>query len=208
MHKIRNIFILLGILLSSVACTSTPVSSGGGYSYARVGINISDYPELIVVPGYPVYYAPQLEVNFFFYDGMYWIFYGDSWYVSSWYDGPWWYARPEAVPLIILQLPVRYYRQPPAYFRGWQLDAPPRWGEHWGRDWEQHRSGWDKADRRTVLKPAPLPDYQRQYPRNQYPREEQRQYEIQQQNYRYEPRDPEVRQHYEVQQRRHQQKRP
>lgn len=208
MLKIRNALILLGVLLPSVGCTNTPVSMGVGLPHASVGIHLIAYPEFVVVPGYPVYYAPQLEVNFFFYDGLYWVYQDDNWYFSSWYDGPWVFVNPQAVPLVILQVPVRYYRKPPVYFRGWSADAPPRWGDHWGRDWEQRRSGWDKADRRVDLKPAPLPVYQKQYSGNRYPKQEQQQHEIQQKSYRYEPRDPEVRQHYVTQQRRHQQERP
>ena len=35
------------------------------------------------------------------------------------------------VPLFILRVPVRYYRQPPVYFREWRSNAPPGlWGEH------------------------------------------------------------------------------
>jgi hypothetical protein len=30
-----------------------------------IGINLPLYPELVPVPGYPVYYAPQLDSNFF-----------------------------------------------------------------------------------------------------------------------------------------------
>lgn len=208
MPKIRNTVILLGMLMTSVACVNTPVSVGAAFPHTRIGFNLPFYPELVVVPGYPVYYAPSLEVNFFFYDGIYWIYQDDNWYLSSWYNGPWGFVQPEAVPLVILQLPVSYYRQPPAYFSGWQLDAPPRWGDHWGRDWEQHRSGWDKADRHVDVKPAPLPIYQKQYSGNQYPKLEKQQQEIQQKSYRYEPRDPEVQKHFEVQQRRRQQERP
>lgn len=208
MPKIRNIVLLLGMLLTSVACVNTPVSVGASFPHTRIGINFPFYPELVVISGYPVYYAPNLDVNFFFYDGIYWIYQDDNWYLSSWYNGPWGFVQPEAVPLVILQLPVRYYRQPPAYFRGWQQDAPPRWGDHWGRNWEQRRSGWDKAERHVDVKPAPLPIYQKQYSGNQYPKQEKQQQEIQQKSYRYEPRDPEVRKHYEVQQRRRQQERP
>ena len=74
------------------------------------------YPELVRVPGYPVYYAPQLNSNFFFYDGMYWVYQRDNWYASSWYNGPWGMVGPESVPLFVLRVPVRYYRTPPAYF--------------------------------------------------------------------------------------------
>ena len=153
----------------------------------NIGINLSLFPELVRVPGYPVYYAPQVNSNYFFYDGMYWIFQGDSWYASSWYNGPWQPVAPYAVPLFILRIPVRYYRQPPVYFRGWRADAPPRWSQHWGNDWARQRSGWDKWNRHAAPAPAPLPMYQRQYSGNRYPRVEQQQ-ALQSQNYHYQPR--------------------
>jgi hypothetical protein len=157
-----------------------------------IGINFSVFPEFVRVPGYPVYYAPQQSANYFFYDGMYWIYQNDEWYSSDWYNGPWWRMAPEYVPVFVLRIPVRYYRRPPAYFRGWGRDAPPRWGEHWGRDWEQRRSGWDKWDRRAAPAAAPLPTYQRQYSGSKYPKvEEQR--TLQSQKYRYQPKDALVR---------------
>jgi len=81
------------------------------------------------VPNYPVYYAPRQHANYFFYDGMYWVYY-DNWYTSDRYNGPWWRTAPEYVPEYVLRVPVRYYRRPPAYFKGWPQNAPPRWGEH------------------------------------------------------------------------------
>lgn len=197
MLKIRHAFIVLAMLLSSAASAAVQVSIGIGLPYASIGINLPAYPQLVRVPGYPVYYAPRLEVNFFFYDGMYWVYQNDGWYVSSWYNGPWWLVGPEAVPVFILRIPVRYYRLPPAYFRGWQPDAPPRWGDHWGHDWEQHRSGWDRWNRSASPPPAPLPAYQRKYSGDRYPRQVEQQQELHQQNYRYQPRDPVVRQHYQ-----------
>jgi hypothetical protein len=163
-----------------------------------IGINLPVYPEFVQVPGYPVYYAPRLNSNYFFYDGLYWVYQGDNWYASEWYNGPWALVAPEVVPLYILRIPVRYYRRPPGFFRGWRADAPPRWGQHWGNEWEQRRSGWDRWDRRSVPAPAPLPVYQRQYSGNRYPTVE-RQQALQSQNYRYQPRDEVVRQHYQQQ---------
>ncbi|MBZ0095338.1 MAG: hypothetical protein K8H75_08230 [Sulfuricella sp.] len=197
MLKIRHVFIVLGMLLSSVASAAVQVSIGIGLPHVSIGINLPAYPQLVRVPGYPVYYAPRLEANFFFYDGMYWVYQDDDWYASSWYNGPWWLVGPEAVPVFILRIPVRFYRQPPPYFRGWRPDAPPRWGDHWGRDWEQRRSGWDRWNRRAVPPPAPLPAYQRQYSGDRYPRQVEQQQELHQQRYRYQPRDPVVRQHYQ-----------
>lgn len=163
---------------------------------ARVNIdlNLSLFPELVPVPGYPVYYAPAIDSNYFFYDGRYWLFDDDDWYVSTWYNGPWEYVEPDFVPLYVLRIPVRYYRRPPPYFRGWYYDAPPRWGYHWGHDWERRHYDWDKWDRRHVPARAPLPQYQRDYSRDRYPdRDEQR--EIRERNYRYQPRDAERHDH-------------
>lgn len=193
MQKIRHILIVLGMLL----CASTAaeeLSIRVGSPHVSIGVHIPAYPDLVAVPGYPVYYAPGLDANYFFYDGLYWVFYGDDWYSSSWYDGPWELMEPQFVPAYILRVPVRYYLRPPLYFHGWHSDAPPRWGERWGHEWEWHRSGWDRWDRGAAPAPAPLPAYQRDYPHYRYPRQVE-QHELHQQKYHYQPRDPVVRQH-------------
>jgi hypothetical protein len=182
--------LLLWAATSAVAQVSVAVAVPG----VSIGINMPTYPEFVRVPNYPVYYAPGLQSNYFFYDGIYWVYQQDNWYRSSWYNGPWGLVNPQAVPVYVLRIPVRYYRNPPAYFRGWQTSAPPRWGEHWGNEWAQHRSGWDRWDRRVGPAPAPLPAYQRQYSGNRYPQAEQQQ-ALHSRNYRYQPRDAVVGQH-------------
>ena len=102
------------------------------------------------------------------------------------------------VPLDVLRIPARYYRRPPAYLRAWQRDDAPRWGGHWGRDWEQRRNGWNRWDRRSNRSVAPLPRYPSQYRGDRYPRQDQRQ-TIHEQQYRYQPREPVVRDYYRQQ---------
>lgn len=194
----RYLLILLLMLFGSMTTALAQLSVGIGLPGVSIGINLPMYPELVRVPGYPVYYAPRLNSNFFFYDGMYWVFQGENWYASSWYNGPWGLVGPEYVPVYILRIPVRYYRAPPSDFRGWRPDAPPRWGERWGHEWEQKRPGWDKWSRNAAPAPAPLPIYQRKYPEARYPKGEQ-QRNLQDRNYRYQPRDAVVRQHYQEQ---------
>lgn len=190
---------LVALMLACGAITSAPaqVSVGIGVNLPRVsiGINLPAYPQLVRVPNYPVYYAPGLDANFFFYDGLYWVYEGDNWYESSWYNGPWVLVEPAYVPVYVLRIPVRYYRAPPVYFRDWRRDAPPRWGDRWGRDWERQHRGWDRWNRSAAPAPAPLPVYQRRYSGDRYPRVEQ-QRTLQNQNYRYQPRDAVVRQHF------------
>lgn len=198
----RYLFIALLLLIGSVTSALAQVSVGIGISApgVSIGINLPAYPQLARVPGYPVYYAPGLSFNFFFYDGLYWVYYGDNWYASTWYNGPWDLVEPLYVPVFILRIPVRYYRAPPPYFHGWRRSAPPRWNEHWGREWEQHRSGWDQWNRGAVPAPAPLPLYQRQYPGDRYPAAE-RQQQLHRDNYRYQPRDTMVQERYRYRER-------
>jgi hypothetical protein len=199
MLPVRRTLLLLALLLSPPAFADVQVSIGIGLPHVSIGINVPAYPRLALIPGYPVYYAPSLRANFFFYDGMYWVYQDDYWYASYWYNGPWWIVEPVAVPVFILRVPVRYYSLPPPYFRAWRPDAPPRWGDHWGRDWEQRRSDWDRWDRRAAPPPAPPPDYQRQYSGDRYPRQVEQQYELHEKNYRYQPKEPVVREHYREQ---------
>lgn len=201
MRNIRYGLIALFVLLCSATAAPAQVSIGIGIGlpHVNIGINLPLYPDLVRLPGYPVYYAPRLDTNYFFYDGMYWVYQDDDWYASSWYNGPWWLVEPYDVPVFILRIPVRYYRQPPVYFHGWRSNAPPRWGEHWGREWEQRRRGWDRWKRGSAPAPAPLPVYQRQYTGDRYPRAVEQQQSLRREHYRYQPRNPVVRQHFERQ---------
>ncbi len=196
MRNVRCGIVVLLLACCSVTPVSASVSIGIGLPNVSIGINLPVFPELVPMSGYPVYYAPRLDANYFFYDGLYWVYTDDYWYSSSWYNGPWSVIEPAYVPLYILRIPVRYYRQPPVYFRGWHRDAPPRWGQHWGRDWENQRRGWDKWKRGSAPGRAPLPVYQRQYTGDRYPRGEQ-QHDLRREHYRYQPRDKAVRQYFQ-----------
>lgn len=160
----RSLIVVLSLLIFPTIAADAQVSVG-----FSIGINVPVYPQLVTVPGYPVYYDPDLDSNYFFYDGQYWVYTDDGWYTSDWYNGPWTMIEPEYVPLFILRVPVRYYHRPPVYFHDWHPDAPPHWGEHWGHDWEARHRDWDHWDRRSAPPPAPLPTYQRQYSGDRYP---------------------------------------
>ena len=63
--------ILLWMLFWAVPSANAQISVGIGTPSVSIGINVPLFPELVRVPGYPVYYAPRLNSNYFFYDGMY-----------------------------------------------------------------------------------------------------------------------------------------
>lgn len=169
----RYLFVSLAILLGSMNAGHAQTSADPWLASKSIGIHLSAYPQLILVPDLPVYYAPRLNYNLFFHDGSFWVYKGEHWYSSTWYNGPWLKATRDVVPVYVLRIPVDYYRVRPEHFRGWQVDAAPRWGEHWGREWERSRAGWDRWDRSTAPAPAPVPFYQRRYAGESYPQLEQ-----------------------------------
>ena len=198
-RNMRFLIIVASLLVSPIVAAQTQVSVGISLPGISIGINQPAYPQLAVVPGYPVYYDPQANANYFFYDGMYWVFHDDRWFASSWYNGPWHAVDYEYVPTYVLRVPVGYYRVPPPYFRGWRGDEPPRWGEHWGHEWQERHAGWNEWDRRYAPPPAPLPHYQREYSGERYPHELEQQHSLRAQNYHYEPREAVVQQHWQQQ---------
>ena len=109
MKTIRCLLTALCLSLGmAVPATFAQVSVG-----VSIGINVPAYPRLVAVPGYPVYYAPGLATNYFFYDGLYWVFIDDNWYESAWYNGPWVLVAPQFVPLYILRVPMSAHAAPP-----------------------------------------------------------------------------------------------
>jgi len=166
--------------------------------YYDVDVNLPEYPEMQPVPDSPVYYAPAVDSNYFYYDGLYWDYYNDGWYSSAWYNGPWAYVDPIYVPTYILWVPVAYYHHHPAYWHGWAGNRPPRWAEHWGHDWQaRHNQVYGGRNARPAQR-APLPTYQRQFTAHNYPRAPQQQMQIHNQNYAYQPREAVTRQHYQA----------
>ena len=85
---------LAGACCAMLLCASARAEMG-----VAIGISPTAYPELVPVPGYPVYYDPRADSNYFFYDGEYWVYTDDTWYASSWYNGPWQRVGSEDVPL-------------------------------------------------------------------------------------------------------------
>ena len=165
-------------------------------TYYDIDVDLPAYPEMQPVPDSPVYYAPNVDSNYFFYDGLYWDYYNDGWYSSPWYNGPWAYVDPVYVPTYVLWVPIRFYRRPPPYFRGWHPNRPPRWSDHWGRDWQTRHNAVFGGRRASPPVRAPLPHYQSQYTRDNYPRGAQ-QSAIHGQQYSYQPRERVVQQHYQ-----------
>jgi hypothetical protein len=113
--------------------------------HVNIGLNLPGPPQLTVVPGLPVYYAPAAPANIFRYGGQYYVFADGTWYAGPTYNGPWIVVAPQFVPAPLLRIPLRYYHVPPAHWSAWRREEPPRWEHEWGPEWSHHREGWRAA---------------------------------------------------------------
>lgn len=113
-----------------------------------------NFPTLVPVDGFPVYVAQDIEANYFYYSEIFWLFDNGVWWRSTGFNGPWSYVEPDDMPDTLLQVPVQYYRMPPAYFGQWNAYESPLWpilfGEVWlsrHQDWHHHQ-GWGEREAR------------------------------------------------------------
>jgi hypothetical protein len=100
-----------GLAVLLLAALAAPASAGVNIN---VGIGIpvppvfaiSAGPAVVVVPGTPVYYAPGLDVDVFFYGGYWWTPHQGHWFRSPSYNGPWGYMQ--APPRAMVHMPPNY----------------------------------------------------------------------------------------------------
>jgi hypothetical protein len=81
-------------------------------------------PQLMVVPGTPVYYAPGVSANLFFYKGRYYTVANGVWAMARAYTGPWAVIQIGQVPAPVVAVPVEYYKIPPGHLK---KHGPPPW---------------------------------------------------------------------------------
>jgi len=131
---------IVGGVIGIAALAGTAGTSHAGMS-VDLGIHLGAPAPLEPIPASPVSYASSVNANLFAYDGLFYVFMGNGWYVGVGQNGPWSELPPEYVPRPILAVPVRYYHVPPREWAYWRREAPPRWAPAWGRRWEERRHG-------------------------------------------------------------------
>ncbi len=129
--------IALAAILVAAALGFMPSLAAAGPDI-RIDVHIGAPPQLVVVPNTPVYYAPALPHNYFFYGGQYYLFHKGAWHYAPTYNGPWAVIAVEFVPRPILVVPVHYYKAPPGH---WKKKGPPPWAPAWG-----YRKKWKHDD--------------------------------------------------------------
>jgi hypothetical protein len=101
----------------------------------NIGINVATptppplvmtTPQLVVVPGSTVYYAPGSAYNLFVFGGRYYSFHEGVWFYSATGKGKWTVIPTERVPRPVLGVPVTYYKIPPGHAKKMARDDEGR----------------------------------------------------------------------------------
>jgi hypothetical protein len=114
------------ILVAAASATASDINIdiGLGIPHIQPPIVLTAPPQLLVVPGTSVYYAPEMPANYFFYKGRYYTAVNNIWSMAPAYNGPWAVIRIGQVPAPILSVPVEYYKVPPGHLK---KKGPPPW---------------------------------------------------------------------------------
>ena len=121
-----------GLLAGPVGAADVHVGINIGVPPPPPPVVMAAPPPLVVVPQSPVYYAPEVPYNYFYYGGLYYTFSDGNWFTATSYNGPWGYVTMTRVPRPILAVPVRYYKVPPGH---WKKHGRPHWDD------EEHGHG-------------------------------------------------------------------
>lgn len=107
-YKAFGLVALFGALL--IPCGMKEASAG-----VNVNINlgpppivVARPPEVVMIPGLPIYFVPNLDIDVFFYNGYWWSPRGGYWYRSRAYNGPWRGIDRRYVPAPLFRVPRDY----------------------------------------------------------------------------------------------------
>jgi len=193
--------LVFGTILSALAMfVSVPTMAGVD---VHIGISLPPPivfqapPYVIVLPDTNyVYVAPDMEVDIFFWNGMWWRPWEGRWYRSYYYDRDWAY----------------YNNVPPFYY-----DVDPGWrGYYRDRNWYGHRWHYEPIPHHQLQQNWKSWDHDRYWERQRawgvqdyQPRPQQQRQELRQQRQRQYQQRPEVQRHQqEMQQQQRQQRQP
>jgi hypothetical protein len=124
-YRLSRVFILaaaVAILLLGTSARASDVKINIGLGVPPIVLTAP--PQLVVVPGTPVFYAPDVSANLFFYKGRYYTVANGVWSRAPAYNGPWAVIQIGQVPAPVVAVPVEYYKIPPGQLK---KKGPPPW---------------------------------------------------------------------------------
>lgn len=123
-----------------------------GAAFAGIGIPLPPRlfvpapPPVVVIPGTYAYFAPDVDVDLFFYHDHWYRPHGGIWYISGDYNGPWAHIEVGRVPRMLINPPAGFRNLPPGHERIPYGQLKKNW-----KTWEKERR-WDRHEQRKALK--------------------------------------------------------
>jgi hypothetical protein len=143
------VFVLAGFTVNAApahAGTNVSVSVGFPVPVAVVPapvvvapqpVYVQNPPEMAVIPGSSVYFAPGVSVDLFFHNNYWWNRRGDHWYRANAYNGPWTSVGPRHVPAPVYRVPANYrtvyVHEKPMPYGQWKKMHGEHDGKHAGK---------------------------------------------------------------------------
>jgi hypothetical protein len=147
----RRVFMVLFVATTLLVLAGL-LDRGSTEVNVSVGINIPPPPPLMipapppmfVIPRTYVYFAPDVDVDVFFYQGYWYRPHQGRWYRSRAYNGKWVYLSPKSVPRALINVPPDFRHVPPGHrhlpygdvkknWRSWEKQK--YWERHGGKEW-------------------------------------------------------------------------
>jgi hypothetical protein len=124
-HRLPHVLLagaVAAMLVTATSATAQDVKIDIGLGVPPIVLTAP--PQLVVVPGTPVYYAPDVSADLFFYRGRYYAVANGVWSRAPAYQGPWAVIQLGQVPPPVVAVPVEYYKVPPGQLK---KHGPPPW---------------------------------------------------------------------------------
>jgi hypothetical protein len=142
-YKVFGLVALLWMLIMPCGIRETLAGVSVNINIGPPPIMLPAPPEVVMVPGSPVYFVPHLDLDVFFYGGYWWSPRGDRWYRSRAYNGPWRTISRRYVPAPVFRVPRDYRRiyesEPHIPYGQWKHREKME-----RRQWDEERGGGDE----------------------------------------------------------------
>ena len=109
-YGVFGVFVLIGTLFAFGGTKEASAEVSVNINIGPPPIVVPEPPEVVMVPGSPVFFVPIPDIDVFFYNGYWWSPRGSQWYRARAYNGPWGVVNKRYVPSHVYRVPKDYRR--------------------------------------------------------------------------------------------------
>jgi hypothetical protein len=107
-YGVLGLVALLGALFGFGGTKEAPAEVNVNINIGPPPIVVAEPPEVVMIPGSPVFFVPIPDIDVFFYNGYWWSPRGSHWYRARAYKGPWRVVNQRYIPAPVFRVPKNY----------------------------------------------------------------------------------------------------